>query len=149
MTSEEDTVKMSPKKENDWKNNLSKSTGGALGFGLGLIGLLHPMGIALLILVLLLRCKLSWAVISGLLGWGCSLIYDPSSVGWFILELETLQSVWTFFYNTPLLAISGFNETKVMGGLFLGLASIPLLFLVNTFLIRSSSDLTSNEEVTP
>lgn len=109
---------------------LSQSVGSGLGFALGIIGPTEPIGLVIVFLLLLMKFSLSWAITAGIIGWSLTQVYDPSSIGYFILNHESMKELWTELYNIPFVAISGFNKTKIMGGLLLG-----LLFLFPSMIV--------------
>jgi uncharacterized protein (TIGR03546 family) len=50
--------------------------------------------------------------------------------------MESLKNLWTFLYNTPLVALSRYNNTIVSGSLVAALIlSIPMFFLAKTGVI--------------
>ena len=120
---------MTRKKEGRFRSCLVQASGAALGLSIGVIGPLSPIGALMIIGVLLFRCRLSWALMASVVGWGLSKVYDPSSLGFALLNLEVLRPLWREFYNTPFLAISGFNETRVMGGITFGIGAFVSLMV--------------------
>lgn len=67
------------------------------------------------------------------------LLLDPifDKTGYFILTLKPLIPLWTYLYNLPYVQWTGFNNTVVMGSLFLSLIlSFPLYFVVNKLIIK-------------
>ena len=53
------------------------------------------------------------------------------SAGWWVLHIGALQPFFTSLYNIPLVPLTGFNNTLVAGGLFLGMALwLPVFFLI-------------------
>ena len=63
-------------------------------------------------------------------------ILDPlfQSIGYSVLTMESLQGLWTDLYNTPIIALSMFNNTVVMGSLIVALiALIPMFYLMIWF----------------
>jgi len=52
------------------------------------------------------------------------------SLGWELLHFASLQPLFTLLYNMPLVPLSGFNNTLVAGGLFLGIVLwLPVFIL--------------------
>jgi len=53
------------------------------------------------------------------------------AVGWEVLHIQALWPVFTLLYNMPFMPLTGFNNTLVAGGLFLGvLLWLPVFLLI-------------------
>jgi uncharacterized protein (TIGR03546 family) len=98
----------------------------AWGFALGAILGLIPnmfMKLVLFIVIMLFRVNISAALI------GCSLyaivsypldfIFD--CIGYTVLNINLLNSFYTWLYNLPIVPFTHFNNTVVMGSLVVGL----------------------------
>jgi uncharacterized protein (TIGR03546 family) len=116
------------------------AAGVALGSLLGLSPLLSPLnGVALAVAIL---TNLSFG--GFLLGWALSVplgfLLDPvfDAIGRrLLLETPSLVGTWTTWYNTPGLAISGFNNTIVLGSALVWLvAAVPIYFLARLGVTR-------------
>jgi uncharacterized protein (TIGR03546 family) len=100
----------------------------ALGFALGaLIGLV-PKGNLTAVALMGLLCAVRVNLGAGLFGlflfsW-VAILTDPlaDSVGLWLLSQESLRSVWTMLYDTPVVPWTGFSNTLVLGSLILGVA---------------------------
>ena len=58
---------------------------------------------------------------------------DPfsHSLGYYLLvDLTALKSFWTMLYNAPIIPLTKFNNTLVLGSLTLGLLLSPLFFVL-------------------
>jgi len=56
--------------------------------------------------------------------------YSLDSVGWFVLNIDSLNAFFTQLYNMPFVPFTKFNNTLVMGGLVSGLILwLPIFFL--------------------
>jgi uncharacterized protein (TIGR03546 family) len=56
-------------------------------------------------------------------------------MGYFILNLDFLISFWTSLYNTPVIVLTKFNNTIVMGSLALSIILFaPVYLLSNKFI---------------
>ena len=90
--------------------------------------------IIVILLVLLIRVNLSgfllgWAVFSGL-----AYLLDPlfHRIGLALLTASSLEGLWTALYNMTIFRLENFNNTIVMGSLFLSLVLfIPLYIVLN------------------
>lgn len=113
----------------------------AMGFILGMFLGLLPVSInsvIILILVFAINNDRQTALVStfifGLLGF----LIDPlaNSLGLLALQAGFLQGLWTFIYNLPFLAFTGFNNSLVMGNTLVGIIlTVPCIFLVK-FLVN-------------
>ena len=108
------------------------------GFILGMIiGLSPTMNLHNLLVVLFL-CILNVNIAAGILGYivfsGVAFLMDSyfHSIGYYLLmELPDLKSVWVSMYNTPIIALTNFNNTVVIGSFVSALCLItPVFFLV-------------------
>jgi len=133
------TTKAKAEKSRPFSSSLSRASAVSLGLAWGLVGLLQPIGLLCALVLLLLRCRLLWALFGILAGVGLTFGLDISPIGHGLLTSEGLATFWTRLFNTPWIAISGFNETRVIGGLVIGAIVFPLLFLVLFVLGRKKS----------
>ena len=110
----------------------------AWGFGLGMILGLTPFlslhNLLVVILIIMLKVNLATAIFSFGIFSAIAYLIDPvfHSFGYYILvDLESLNGFWTWLYNVPVLALSKFNNTVVMGSLVSSIILIlPVYFLV-------------------
>ncbi len=65
-------------------------------------------------------------------------LFDPllDSLGAAVLTLPPLQGLFTALYNVPLVPLTRFNNTVVMGGLLAGIALWVPAYLVSRMLVR-------------
>ncbi|MBN2030616.1 TIGR03546 family protein [bacterium] len=107
--------------------------GFALGAILGLTPLWNLHNILIILLIFILKVNLSSALFSLILFSLIAWIFDPlfHTLGFALLvQLPFLQSLWNLLYNAPVLSLSRFNDTIVMGSLF-----CSLILLVPNFLL--------------
>jgi len=101
---------------------------------IGFTPLMSPHNLIVLLLICILRVNLSafivtWGIFSGL-----AYLLDPifHGIGLAVLSAESLQPLWTGFYNNIWLRLSNFNNTLVMGSLIFSLVLfVPLLLGLN------------------
>ncbi len=99
----------------------------ALGFAFGLVVGLVPKGnltaIALMIALCATRINLGAGMLSAFLFSWLGMLIDPLThqIGFLLLTAESLRSLWTCFYNIPVMPWTDFNNTIVLGSLVLGL----------------------------
>jgi uncharacterized protein (TIGR03546 family) len=90
-----------------------------------------------------------------MLGWmifvPVGFIFDPQfhSIGQWLLLNPSLESLWAGCYNTPLLALSNFNNTIVLGS-FTGwlVVTLPIFFVSRMGVIKYREHLYSRLEQT-
>ena len=112
----------------------------AAGFVIGMIIGLTPFwtlhNIILIILLIIVNINIATAIFSFIIFSTIAYLVDPifHNIGYFLLvEMESLRSFWTMLYNFPLVALSKYNNTVVIGSLFVSLIiSTPLYFLTKT-----------------
>jgi uncharacterized protein (TIGR03546 family) len=100
-----------------------------LGMVAGLTPLVSLHNLLVLFLLLVLRANLSafvvtWAACSGL-----AYLLDPlfDGLGLWLLSAGPLQGLWTFLYNVPVLRLTRFNHTLVLGSLVVcGVLAVPV-----------------------
>jgi len=104
------------------------------GFILGMIIGLTPLwslhNLVVLFLIIVLNVNIGMALFSFALFSGIAYLFDPlfHELGFYILvDLTGLREAWTGLYNVPIIALSKFNNTVVMGSL---LSSLILLIPV-------------------
>ncbi len=115
----------------------------ALGFSLGMILGLTPFftlhNIFIIIIVILFKVNLGSVLISFALFSGLAYLLDPlfHSLGYFLLvDLSALHGLWTFLYQFPIIALSRYNNTVVMGSFVISLILfLPLTFFMKYFVI--------------
>jgi len=115
--------------------NLSKSqiaAGAAWGVLLGLVPMSSPFGIVIFIISFFFNhnhaSKILLMAIIKLL----SMLILPALdiLGWWILNMDSLESLFTAMYNMPFVPFTKFNNTLVMGGLIAGIVLwLPVFFL--------------------
>lgn len=107
------------------------ASGLALGFAMGMSPFLSLQGLLILILVILFRVQFGAATLSAFFFSFIAYLLDPvfHVVGEKILYAQSLQNLWTELYNMPLVPLTKFNNTVVMGSGAVGLVLfIPLFF---------------------
>jgi uncharacterized protein (TIGR03546 family) len=115
----------------------SIAIGVSLGFILGLTPILSLQGILLLLVLVFCRIQMAAALLSWLaFSFFPLLIPQPLNyVGEVVLEASFLRPLWTAFYKAPVLPLSQFNNTIVMGGFIIGLLGSPLVYKGALYLV--------------
>ena len=107
----------------------------AWGFVMGMIIGLTPFftvhNILLIILIVMLKVNIGMAMFSFALFSGVAWLLDPvfHKFGYYLLvDVTSMHSVWTALYNMPVIALSRYNNTVVMGSLVVSLLLIIPVF---------------------
>jgi uncharacterized protein (TIGR03546 family) len=115
------------------------AAGLVLGSFLGLTPLLNLHNA--LIFAALVLLNISFA--GGMLGWAVfvpvGFLLDPlfDWIGHHLLLAESLRGLWTTLYNTPIVPLTNFNNTVVLGSLvFAVLFAVPFFFLTRWAVVR-------------
>ena len=109
------------------------AAGFALGAALGLTPIANVHNVAVVLLLAVLNVSFG----AGLLAWALFIpvgfLLDPlfDRVGrWLLLDTPALRDTWTAWDNTPVLALSGFSNTVVLGSVVVWLALFLPIFLL-------------------
>ncbi len=111
----------------------------ALGAILGLTPLLNLHNVVVLILIIMLRVSFSGALLGWLLFTPLGFAFDPlfDALGHrLLLETPALTGVWTTLYNTPVVPLTNFNNTVVLGSLAVAVALFLPLNALGRFGVR-------------
>jgi len=88
-------------------------------------------------LMLLFRVQIGAALISSFffkfMAWTLDPVFDVVGAG--ILELDSLNGIFTTLYNMPIIPLTRFNNSIVMGSGIVAIALSPFLFILARFLI--------------
>jgi uncharacterized protein (TIGR03546 family) len=115
----------------------------AFGFAMGMIIGLTPFwtlhNIVLIVLLIVLRVNIASALFSMAIFSGFAYLFDTlfHNFGYYLLvDAESLHGIWTSLYNFPIIALSHYNNTVVMGSFISALILfIPLYFAIKYFVI--------------
>jgi uncharacterized protein (TIGR03546 family) len=113
--------------------------GFALGSILGLSPMLTLQGLLVWLIILMLDVNLSAATFSlGLFAF-IAYIFDPifHRIGYFLLvDIGSLQGLWTSLYNAPIAPLTRFNNTIVIGSFVCAaILFVPMYFGMKKFVI--------------
>ncbi len=106
--------------------------GFTLGFILGLSPWLSIQGLAIILIILIFRVQAAAAFVAATIFSFVAYIFDPfiHSIGKYVLKHDTLEGLWTYLYNAPLVPYTEFNNSIVMGGAVLGILLAPFLYFI-------------------
>lgn len=110
-----------------------------LGMILGLTPLITVHNLLILLLIVLLNVNIAMAIFSFALFSGIAYLLDPvfHNLGYVLLvDAESLRNLWVSMYNVPVLALSRYNNTVVLGSLVGAIVLlIPLFFATKYFVV--------------
>ncbi len=113
--------------------------GFSLGMILGLTPFWSPHNLIVIVLIILLNVNIGSAVFGWAIFSGFAYLLDGifHSLGYLLLVgVDSLQGVWTFFYNSPFLALFRLNNTVVLGSLIIALlALVPVVIFMKWFVV--------------
>ncbi|MFA5795142.1 MAG: TIGR03546 family protein [Candidatus Brocadiia bacterium] len=103
-----------------------RQVAGGIAFGmiLGLTPTFSLHNLVVVFLICIIRVNVSAVIFSWLLFGLASWAIDPLShqLGYLLLvRMEFLKPLWTVFYNMPLIPLTGFNNTLLLGSLVISL----------------------------
>ncbi len=113
------------------------------GLVLGMIAGLTPLfslhNLIVLLLLIILNVNISMSLVGLGIFSAIAWFFDPlfHAFGYFMLvEVDQLQGLWTWLYGKPVIALSRFNNTVVLGSLLTALLLIvPLFFLFKKLVV--------------
>ncbi len=115
------------------------AAGIVLGSCLGLTPLLNLHNAVIFAALVLLNVSFA----AGMLGWALfvpiGFLLDPlfDWIGHQLLLAESLRGLWTSLYNTPIVPLTNFNNTVVLGSVvFALLFAVPFFFLTRWAVVR-------------
>jgi len=110
------------------------AAGIALGAVFGLTPLMNLHNLALFVLAIILNVSFPGVMLGWVLFLPVGFALDPllDAVGTMLLVgTPALRPFWTWCYNTPLVALTNFNNTIVLGSVVVWVAALlPLFFLL-------------------
>lgn len=113
------------------------AAGIAAGFILGMTPMMSLQTLLVFACILVFRIQAGAAFLAAFFFAFIAWALDPvfHSVGVSILEMESLQSLFTTMYNVPILPLTRFNNTIVMGSGVVAILLSPFIFIVSRLLI--------------
>lgn len=108
------------------------AAGLAFGVFLGFAPFLSLQTLLVLAVVFVFRVQLGAAFLSAFFFKFVAYLIDPIAdpIGRLLLENESLRPFWTSMYNVPLLPMTRFNNSIVMGSFLISIVLCPILFFV-------------------
>lgn len=117
--------------------NVQISAGIAAGFILGMTPVLSLQTFLVFICIFFFRIQIGAAFVSAFFFKFIAFLLDPAfdAIGFWFLNLESLQGVFTSLYNMPIVPFTRFYNTIVMGSGVLSLILSPVVFLVSSYIV--------------
>lgn len=115
------------------------AAGLALGVVIGFSPILSLQGLAFVLILLIFRIQIGAAFLSGFFFKFVAFLLDPVSdmIGRAILETPSLRSTFVALYNMPLVPLTRFNNSIIMGSGAMSLVLvIPLFFVFKSSVIK-------------
>ena len=106
-----------------------------LGMVMGLTPLFSLHNLLIFIIVVILNVNFTMVIFSIAICSGFAYLFDPlfHDLGYYLLvDVKSLHGLWTSMYNIPIVALSKFNNTVVMGSF----VSSIVLMLPGFFLVK-------------
>jgi uncharacterized protein (TIGR03546 family) len=106
------------------------AAGIACGFILGMTPFFSLQSLLVFLLIFFFRIQAGAAFVSAFFFAFIAWIFDPlfHQLGVAVLSAEPLQGVWTALYNMPLVPLTRFNNSVVMGSGVVALLAFPFIF---------------------
>jgi len=113
------------------------AAGIAAGFILGMTPMMSLQSLLVFLCVFFFRIQAGAAFLAAFFFGFVAWIIDPvfHSVGSMILEMDSLQALLTMMYNVPLVPLTRFNNSIVMGSAALTVPLSPVVFFLSLKLI--------------
>ena len=114
------------------------AAGIAAGFILGMTPALSLQTFLIFICIFVFRIQIGAAFVSAFFFKFIAFLLDPAfdAVGFWFLNLPSLQSIFTQAYNMPIVPFTRFNNTIVMGSGVLSILLSPFVFFAAWFIVR-------------
>ncbi|MBL7716694.1 MAG: TIGR03546 family protein [Bdellovibrionales bacterium] len=118
------------------------AAGIACGFILGMSPILSLQALLVFFLMFFFRIQIGAAFLFAAFFKGIAYLLDPAfhELGSAILELPSLQPLYTQMYNMPLVPFTRFNNSIVMGAGVFAIAMTPVVFFIGKKMIATYRD---------
>ncbi len=115
----------------------------SLGLFLGFAPFLSIQTLFVLLIVFLLRVQLGAAFLSAFFFKFIAYLFDPAAdlLGQKILELESLRPLFVTMYNMPIVPMTRFNNSIVMGSFAVSILIAPISYFIFKSLITQYREL--------
>lgn len=113
------------------------AAGVACGFILGMTPILSLQSLLVFIVIFFFRVQAGAAFLAAFFFAFIAWVFDPvfHQFGALVLGMPALQGVWTELYNMPLVPLTRFNNTVVMGSGVVAILAFPFIYFGSKILI--------------
>lgn len=117
--------------------NISLAMGMTCGFILGMTPILSLHSLLVFLILFFFRIQIGAAFVIAFFVKFIAFFFDPlfHVVGSAVLEMDTLQGIFTTLYNMPLVPYTRFNNSIVMGSAVITFALSPFIFVLSQIMI--------------
>lgn len=117
--------------------NISLALGMTCGFILGMTPTLSLHSLLIFLILFFFRIQIGAALIAAFFFKFVAFLLDPAfhAIGSKVLEMESLQGLYTGLYNLPILPFTRFNNSIVMGSAVITFALSPIVFFLSQYFI--------------
>lgn len=114
------------------------SAGIACGFILGMSPGLSLQTFLVVIIIFLFRIQIGAATLSAFFFSFAAYLLDPvfNSIGQRFLEMQGLRGLYTTLYNMPVVPMTRFNNSIVMGAGIVAIVAFPFVFALSKVLVE-------------
>src|SRR6185312_3467221 len=115
----------------------SLAAGIAAGFILGMSPALSLQALLVFLCIFVFRIQMGAAFVAAFFFKFIAYLLDPAfdALGRSVLEADSLQGLWTKMYNMPILPLTRFNNSIVMGEGVLAILLSPVIYFLSLYLI--------------
>jgi uncharacterized protein (TIGR03546 family) len=113
------------------------AAGIAAGFILGMTPALSLQTILVFLCIFFFRIQIGAAFLAAFFFKFIAFLLDPifDDVGYWILNLPSLQSLFTNMYNMPIVPFTRFNNTIVMGSGVISILLSPVIYFLSLYIV--------------
>lgn len=117
--------------------NISLAAGMTCGFILGMTPVLSLHSLLIFLILFFFRIQIGAALVMAFFFKFTAFLLDPAFhyVGSKVLEMDSLQGIFTQLYNMPIIPYTRFNNSIVMGSAVITFALSPFIFILSQYLI--------------
>lgn len=128
---------------NSDNGNISLAAGMTCGFILGMTPVLSLHSLLIFLFLFFFRIQIGAAFLTAFFFKFAAFLLDPvfHSVGTRVLEMESLQALFTILYNMPIIPYTRFNNSIVMGSAVVTFALSPVVFIASQYFITKYREL--------
>lgn len=107
------------------------AAGIALGFILGMTPVFSLQAILVFLLIFVFRIQMGAAFLAAFFFKFAAYLLDPAfdAIGTQVLQADALQGLWTALYNMPIVPLTRFNNSIVMGSGVVTIVLSPFVFI--------------------